>query len=881
MQEDPSDNNPFHPCPNQSYLDFMLFVAANHGKSDIFWNRLLNFFKSHPTFIPTDTPPNIQHGFDTIGSDARFSQAGAFEETVIGTYENEEFKFQHRDSLDWILELIDEYYEEMLFHHNPKTVITDGIPERVFGDIDTSSWFEEQEASLPPGGKLLGIVFSHDKSRLDGLNKALVHPMYGGIMNIPRALRNKPESMKVIGYHVLWGKKLSTEERGSEACKQARRNSFHAADELMLATVKKYQRTGFKTMVNGKLEHFFPRFYGLVADLQEHWQAALMYGANGHCPCIECLVQKEYLSYTSFGEWVNNEEAEEKLDAYHGMLNEDYTLKKRTEDRMNEILNSNNIKRIKAVSLHTGTTNAFSGLIGAELFKAFPPDYALHHFAGLDEHIFELLLVFWKANYKGSVAQIKKTLENRYSECPRVSNFRMPTNPVVPGCALTAYERSNITNVLPLMVIGLLSEEHMKSFTAMIQPYLEIKAICALDEIPLSKINSLLQLAIDYGEGFFEMYKDLGKNLEYPKSHNLLHLPDRIIRDGSPKNYSAETSEHKHTESKVHYRGQSNKRDIDKQLSRNEARSTQLTAFIASLAEEEECSPVIIETGDRVIGQLHVIQVDHVVCKNGYTTSMTISESVNGNEYVQSILDGLQEAGKGEDETAQVFEALEKLLKDFVVLLNHSQDLLQKNCDSECPDDDTNVEDSGIEVGLKPLKYLRFHSQAIKAGSNSRLLSNPCFHGRPRYSNVMLEKSNITAGYLFGKVIAIISASRGVAAFGSVRLSNQISVIEIVVSVDWLPLTRLLFNFSRRFYRCRINMTTSLPLSFSKTNKAPDRSLYYSIGASASNSNLSSSSLSSNVVSFALVHVGSQFFANPVAMTVLQLHHFVRVLYKE
>ena len=72
--------------------------------------------------------------------------------------------------------------------------------ERVFGKPYECDWWLDTEKTLPFLNNLMSIILYSDVTTLDGLGKALGHPVFLTLGNIPNRVRNSPETKILLGF---------------------------------------------------------------------------------------------------------------------------------------------------------------------------------------------------------------------------------------------------------------------------------------------------------------------------------------------------------------------------------------------------------------------------------------------------------------------------------------------------------------------------------------------------------------------------------------------------------------------------------------------------------------------------------------------------------
>ena len=68
----------------------------------------------------------------------------------------------------------------------------------MYGEQNTGTWWENTEALLPIGAKLLSLILYSDATNVDTLGKSKLHPIYLSIGNIKNWRRNKQDAKQLL-----------------------------------------------------------------------------------------------------------------------------------------------------------------------------------------------------------------------------------------------------------------------------------------------------------------------------------------------------------------------------------------------------------------------------------------------------------------------------------------------------------------------------------------------------------------------------------------------------------------------------------------------------------------------------------------------------------
>ena len=166
----------------------------------------------------------------------------------------------------------------------------------MYGEQNTGTWWENTEATLPTGAKLLSLILYSDAINVDSLGKSQLHPIYLSIGNIKNWRRNKQDAKQLLGYLPILKSKDNTKKK-SEPFKKAVRECFHMSLKKLLDPLLKLNEKGIDLTLDNEIIWFYPRVSIIISDWPEAATYCLTYKSpmSNH-PCHFCLVARDNLA---------------------------------------------------------------------------------------------------------------------------------------------------------------------------------------------------------------------------------------------------------------------------------------------------------------------------------------------------------------------------------------------------------------------------------------------------------------------------------------------------------------------------------------------------------------------------------------------------------
>ncbi|KAH8977887.1 hypothetical protein EDB86DRAFT_2816589, partial [Lactarius hatsudake] len=443
----------------------------------------------------------------------------------------------------------------------------------------TADWWWSVQTSLEarrPGATVIPLIISSDKTQLTLFRNKEAYPVYMGIGNIPKDVRQKPSryAQMLIGY-------IPTTKLAGITNMAARRravaNLFHSCMEKVLGPIHAYGETGIAMLSgDGTWRRCHPIFATFVGDYPE--QGLVTCTRYGRCP--KCLIPTDQLgNYTNFP--ARNHV--EMVDTYMSA--------------------SEDIRRFRAVCHEVGLKALFRPFWNAfplvDIFLSITPDVLHQLLQGVVKHVKAWLITIF------GTAEI----DARCRSLPPNHHITLFPKGITTLSRISGKEHKNICRFLLGLIIDL-------AIPGGQLPARVIRAVRALlDFVYLAQYPShtsqTLQRLEECLTRFHEnkdVFIDLGvrRHMRIPKLHSLLHYRSSITLFGTTDNYNTEQSEQLHINfTKDAYRATNRKDEYTQMTAWLERREKvrMHTAFVELRTQSHLTSPPISTT---LIGPLQV-----------------------------------------------------------------------------------------------------------------------------------------------------------------------------------------------------------------------------------------------------------------------------------
>ena len=372
---------------------------------------------------------------------------------------------------------------------------------------------QEHIEACRPGGTIIPVIVSSDKTQLTLFRDKQAYPIYLTIGNIPKDTRRKPSrhAQILIGY-------IPTTKLSGMVNKSGRRralaNLFHACMWNVLGPISSVSEIGLPMMSgDGVWRRCHPVFAIFVGDYPEQTLVTCMF--NGRCP--KCVVPL-------------------------GQLGEYNSFPLRTQRSMIGVypLVDNDIRKFHRTCREAGVKPVVHPFWATfpliDIYISITPDILHQMLQGVMRH-----LIGWLVRIFGPLA-----IDARCKSMPPNHNILLFTKGITTLSRISGREHKKMCSILLGLIIdlpipgGLDSSRVVKAARALLD-FLVLAQFESHTSDTLSRLEDSL-VAFHNNKAVFV---DLGirENFEIPKLHSLLHYAPSIRLFGTADNYNTEQSE--------------------------------------------------------------------------------------------------------------------------------------------------------------------------------------------------------------------------------------------------------------------------------------------------------------------------------------------------
>ena len=367
-----------------------------------------------------------------------------------------------------------------------------------------------------PGGTIIPVIVSSDKTQLTLFRDKMAYPIYLTIGNIPKEIRRKPSCHA----HILIGYIPTTKLAGIESKAKRRRalaNLFHSCMRHVLGPIGYVSETGVAMMSgDGIWRRCHPIFAIFVGDYPE--QALVTCTFNGRCP--KCLVSPDELGkYELFPLRTQRS----VIDTYH----------------LAETDLSNFYRTCREAKLKPVIKPFWETFPLVDIFVSITPDILHQMLQGVMKH-----LIGWLVSIFGASA-----IDARCKSIPPNHKILLFTKGITTLSRVSGKEHKKMCAILLGLIVDLPVPGGRDSSCV-------VKAVRALlDFLHLAQFqchtSDTLCRLMDSLTAFHNnkaVFIDLGirENFNIPKLHSLVHYASSIRLFGTTDNYNTEQSERLH-----------------------------------------------------------------------------------------------------------------------------------------------------------------------------------------------------------------------------------------------------------------------------------------------------------------------------------------------
>ena len=383
---------------------------------------------------------------------------------------------------------------------------------RQYTDLSNQEHLEARQ----PGGTIIPVIVSSDKTQLTLFRDKMAYPIYLTIGNIPKDIRRKPSchAQILIGY--IPTTKLSGMENKT-GHRRALANLFHACMRKVLGPISSAGETGLVMMSgDGVWRRCHPIFAIFVGDYPE--QTLVTCTFNGRCP--KCLVPL-------------------------GQLGEYDSFPSRTQRSMigTYLLADTDIHRFHRTCCEAGLKPIvhpfWETFPLADIFISITPDILHQMLQGLMKH-----LIGWLVSIFGP-----STIDTRCKSMPPNHSILLFTKGITTLSRVSGREHKKMCGILLGLIVdlpvpgGLDSSRVVKAVRALLDFLFLAQfrchtsgTLCRLED-SLTAFHNNKAVFVDLG---------IRENFDIPKLHSLLHYASSIRLFGTTDNYNTEQSERLH-----------------------------------------------------------------------------------------------------------------------------------------------------------------------------------------------------------------------------------------------------------------------------------------------------------------------------------------------
>ncbi|TFK58415.1 hypothetical protein BDN72DRAFT_782119 [Pluteus cervinus] len=401
------------------------------------------------------------------------------------------------------------------------------LPERHYEDADhtirvyhTAKWWWTTQKAVDkdsPGGTIIPILISTDKTTLTTFGGKAAYPMYMTIGNLPKEIRRKPlrHAQVLLGY-------LPATSLDHITCAASRRrtvaNLFHACLGLIMEVLKEAGCDGVNLQSGDRVwRRCHPILATFVGDYPEQLLVACV--KKGECPSCE-------IPWDEVGDGIADygfRDLEEILDALETIT--------QGPTAYNVACEEAGIKPVQHPF--------WEQLPYSHIYRSITPDILHQLYQGFIKH-----LIQWLRDAYGDAQ-----LNARCQALPPNHNIRLFLNGITHLQRVTGREHSQITSILLGLIINLpLPQQH--SPRRLVRAVRAILDFTYLAQYPVHTHATLEALddALAHFHANKDIFVDLGVRTHFriPKIHVVQHYSTFIQLYGTTDNYNTEYTERLH-----------------------------------------------------------------------------------------------------------------------------------------------------------------------------------------------------------------------------------------------------------------------------------------------------------------------------------------------
>ncbi|KIJ28811.1 hypothetical protein M422DRAFT_269862 [Sphaerobolus stellatus SS14] len=642
------------------------------------------------------------------------------EEEIMHTFRGREyrFKFRYRDPWKWILDILtNPMLSELIMWYPVEKYLHQGSRiTRLYDELNSGTrWWEIQD-SLPHEFGMphiyLPLHLWLDKSNV--AKTVSKHPIILRPGFLSSSIRNGSGNGGgvLIGYMVIVGDPNNNTESEDDSLDsveyaQFKREIYHKVSKRIFRTLRKKSHNGEAVTCGDKITRVvYPGFLIDAVDGEEGYCVCGTRGVKANHPCARCLVFKGDLHRLS--KCFTPRTQEVMVSVYN------QALEVSTSTAQQTILKNHGLHLVE---------NAFWAIANSDPYLAYSYDM-LHAFDSGEwgKHQWPL--------FRDNLTQSQKTqLTRNMKQVPRWRGLKHFQARYSEGAVGFDILPRNSAVIQAIRFCGI------------------IRAIASLNPISEEHIEYLEMCLPKYEKVCSHLSADLDKNYNYPKHHNLLHLPEDLRAKGSTVNYTTRPGEGFQQEVKQAY-DQTNFKNTEPQMTRIDENQEAIARIRTAVDIHDKLMDIALQEENITDGD----ECPKPIISQNHWSLGSPLRTISAKQYE------LRQVGR------PGFRHFEKKLRSF----------LSDNIDAQ-------------ERPLEPLEitayqclYLRYRSIEDWQEKQDVLRCNQDFHGQPRYDCILINTNPVT----FGRIIALFSCH------GPGKIRHDIAFIRILRPSSRKPKTK-------------------------------------------------------------------------------------------
>ncbi|THV01199.1 hypothetical protein K435DRAFT_655869 [Dendrothele bispora CBS 962.96] len=412
--------------------------------------------------------------------------------------------------------------------------------QRLYHDMYTGKWWWSTQEAIEkdkPGGTIIPIILSSDKTQVTLFRNKSAYPVYLTIGNLPREIRRKPsqQGQVLLAY-------LPTDRLEHVKNKASRRrtitNLFHACMTYLLAPLKK---AGLEGVVmrsgDGVQRRCHPILAAYVGDYPKQVLVTGIYSGD----CASCETEKDELNVYPCPRCPRD--GQRILEAVKAVGSADWA----------EKCLEQNVKPVQHPF--------WEDLPYADIFRSITPDILHQMYQGVMKH-----LISWLTQICGDAE-----VDARVRRLPANHSIRIFHKGITSLSRVTGTEHKQMCSFLLGIVTDIPSlttaqSNQLLSATRALLDFLYLSCYSIHTHDSLDSLDTCLATFHSYRQIFVEL--GVQEHFNLPKLHFLSHYTRAIKLFGTTDNYNTETTERLHIDfAKTAYRA-SNYKDEYPQMTR-------------------------------------------------------------------------------------------------------------------------------------------------------------------------------------------------------------------------------------------------------------------------------------------------------------------------